>query len=379
MSVPAALADLQRRVLDIAGGQAAQVAGNKVDPAQYFSALRFTAALARRAASHDDLADNPLLPPTAAEEFADDQYVRQQKKRGGADVQLSRCPLSAPQAAAVLALADQVPSTPDARSCRAALAPWMERAAVLRRAEHKPEPLRLVTLPPCLEPLVRAAAPRKSRVAGALAARAAFPTRMTARHLPQLVDETDYTQVLATHLPGTAPLTGRRVGALALARIAGATSWQEAAADLGMDPREGERSANVVVQRINDPDAFWQAVEELAFRAEQRGLVDYAARRRSLAGLTAVPYVVLFPVCRQVGRDVTFQRRRNAAAWVWQHLTGGDGYEAPAYAPELWPGTSTKSVRAGWRRFAAWIPDPVAQQLVDFGRSLLDGEASRTS
>ena len=90
-----------------------------------------------------------------------------------------------------------------------------------------------------------------------------------------------------------------------------------------------------------------------------------------LAALTAVPHAVLYPVCRPLEHDVTLQRRRHAAAWVWQHVTGGDVREAPAYAAELWPQASTESVREGWRRFDAWIPAPVTACLTSFGHSLL--------
>ncbi|MEU9426263.1 TniQ family protein [Streptomyces sp. NPDC048342] len=375
--VPAALAALQQRVLDIADGRAsARVAGVSVAPAEFFAALRFTAALVRLVATADDLAACTALPGDAAERFAADQHGRQQASRGGAGTQLRASPPGAAHAAAVLALTEPALFAPDRHTCQEVLSAWMGRAVARRRTPGKSDPLRVVPRPACLEPLVRAAAPPSSRIAGALAVRPAARPSFTTAHLPHLVDADDYTELLAAHLPGTAPVSGRRLAALALARIAGAASWQQAAADLAMDPLKAARATNTLVQRITDPDAFWRATEQSGVRLHERGLVDYAARRRKLAGLTAVPHAVLYPVCRPLEHDVTLQRRRHAAAWVWQHFTAGDVREAPAYGPGLWTTATTESVREGWRRFAAWIPDTVAAQLTAFGRDLLDPDAT---
>lgn len=332
--VPAGLAVLQQRVLDIADGRAApRVAGLAVAPAEFFAALRFTAALVRLVATADDLSVCTVLPGGAAEGFAADQYGREQASRGGAGAQLRASPPSAAHAAALLALTESALFAPDRHSCQQVLSDWMGRAVARRRSPGKSDPLRVVPRPACLKPLVRAAVPPSSRIAGVLTVRPAAWPLFTMAHLPHLIDADDYTQLLAAHLPGTAPVSGRRLAALALARIAGAVSWQQAAADLAMDPLKAARATNTLVQRITDPDAFWRATEQIGVRLRERGLVDYAARRRNLASLTTVPHAVLYPVCRPLEYDVTLQRRRHSAAWTWQHFTGGDVREAPAYAP----------------------------------------------
>ncbi|MFD0064151.1 TniQ family protein [Streptomyces sp. NPDC056690] len=370
--VPAALAALQQRVLDIADGRTVpRVAGRTVAAAEFFAALRFTTAVARLVATDDDLAACSFLPDEAAEAFTAEQHARQRAPRGGAGTQMGAIPPAAAHAAAVLALTEPMLLGPDQRSSSDLLSEWIGRSVARRRTPGKGDPLRAVPRPACLEPLVRAAAPPATRVAGALAARPALAVAFTADHLPHLVDADDYTDLLAQHLPGTAPASGRRLAALCLARLAGAPSWKQAADDLAMDPIKAARAANTLVQRITDPNAFWDSVEQLARRHHRRGLVDYGARRQALATLTAVPHAVLYPVCRPLDHDVTLQRRRHAAAWVWQHFTGGDVREAPACAPRLWPSASTESVREGWRRFAAWVPDTAAAQLTTYGHSLL--------
>ncbi|MFJ8097552.1 TniQ family protein [Streptomyces griseofuscus] len=375
--VPDALAGLQQRILAVADGAGGQVAGETVEPAEFFAALRFTTAVIRLVASADDLASCSDLSESEglAESFLADLWVREQARRGGAGTQLRASPASAAHAASVLALSAPVLFADDREAAGQVLADWTRRAASLRRDPGKSDPLRPLSPPACLDALVRAAQPPSSRVAGALALRPAPAVRITGRHLPHLVDAGDYSDLIASHLPGTAQASGRRLAALALARLAGAASWQRAAGDVDMSPLPAARVANTLVQRISDPQAFWSDIERLAARLQARGLVDYADRRAMLEPLTAVPHAVLYPVCRPLEHDVTLQRRRHAAAWVWQHFTGGDVREAPAYAPQLWPQAGTASVREGWRRFTAWIPAPVTACLTVFGHSLLDHDA----
>src|SRR5204863_15808 len=57
------------------------------------------------------------------------------------------------------------------------------------------------------------------------------------RHLPHLVDAGDYAALVAGYLPRTAVPAGRRMTALALARLAGATSWRTAVEAMGMAAR----------------------------------------------------------------------------------------------------------------------------------------------
>ncbi|MFJ9900359.1 TniQ family protein [Streptomyces sp. NPDC091280] len=374
--VPAELADLQQRILDIADGGPARVAGSPVTAAEFFAALRFTAAVVRLVATTDEIDACATLPDTAAAAFTADQQERERASRGGAGSQLQASPPSAAHAAAVLALSAPALLAPDPGTCQSFLAPWMDRAVALRRTPGKSDPLRPIPRPVCLDPLLRAAALPASRVAGVLARRPQSLPSFTADHLPHLADADDYTELLARHLPGTAATSGRRLAALALARLAGAVSWQQAATELAMDPAKAARVTNTLVQRISDAGAFWQDIERLGARTVERSLTDYAARRRMLAALTTVPHAVLFEVCHPLGHDVTVQRRRHAAAWIWQYFTGGDVREAPAYAPDLWIPASRSSVREGGRRFATWLPEAVARRLTAYGQALLDSPTS---
>ncbi|MEV4501885.1 TniQ family protein [Streptomyces klenkii] len=371
--VPIELASLQQRVLAVANGLPGPVAGQDVAPAEFFAALRFAVGLARLASTDQDLNGCPALPYEAAEAFAADQRGRRSAHQGGAGSLLQTNPPSAEHAATVLVLADRVLSTADERACQEVLALWLERAAELRRSSRTThDPLRRIPRPACLEAAVRAATPRVFRITSALSATAPAPARrLTPDYLPRVVPAADYADLIAHHLTGTTAASGRRFAALALARLAGASTWQQAAADLARNPQKTAHVASVLVSRIPAPDAFWKAIEQLAVRTEQRGPINYEARRCDLAGLTDVPGAVLRDPRQPLKHIATMQRRRHAAAWVWERLTCGDIREAPAYAAELWPTTNAASVREGRRAFALWIPDPVAHALTAFGHTLI--------
>ncbi|SFD01585.1 TniQ protein [Streptomyces aidingensis] len=373
VAVPDALVEAQRGALRAADGKPRPVAGQAVDAAEWFGWLRFACALVRFAAPAQDTPALAGLTDQVTAAFAAYQQRQEpgvQEDRGGLRTRVQQSPPTAAHAAALLAITQPLLVSPTVSKVSQWLGSWLDAAGQVRQANpYKTDPLRLVPRPERLETLIAPLRSSPYRVSGALRARPGLAGVRPA-NIPHLLDHGDYQDLIASHLPGTAPLTGRRLAALALARLTGAGSWAEAAAVLGMDAAVAARIYGAVVKRVPGPDAFWDAVREAGARMRSRGLVDYAARRAALANLTEVPHAVLFPVCHRLGRPVTPQRRRHAAAWLWQHLTSGDIREAPAYASN-WPGATTASIRDGARRFAAWIPTSVAQALTAWGDHLL--------
>ncbi|MCC3773618.1 TniQ family protein [Streptomyces sp. UNOB3_S3] len=365
VAVPQSLAELQRKVLAVAEGGTAWVAGERAAGSDWFTALRFLTALARIAVEDNDLRDIPCL---LSEAFEDDVRRRRAHRQGGGATRLGAMPANAAVAAAFLSLSAPILDAPTTEDARSRLTPWAERLATVRRKSGGTDPLRSTPRPAFLGQLLTSVSPRPSRVAGAIPR--GVRHRLGAQHIPHLADVDDYRSVIAIHLPGTADVSGRRLTSLALARLGGTASWAEAAAALGMDPVKAGRAANTLVQRITDPDAFWAAVTCVADRMHERGLVNYADRREAFAVLREVPHHVLFPVFRPLGWDVTWQRLRHAAAWVWQHFTGGDVHDAPAYE-HPWDGTSRESVREGWRRFRDRLPVEAADALAAWGAARL--------
>ncbi|WKK21912.1 TniQ family protein [Streptomyces olivoreticuli] len=87
--VPEEAARLQQRVLSVAEGGPARIAGTAVSAGAYFAAIRWLAALARLVADEEDLA---VLPGVAADAFAREIRRREHALRGGAGSKLAAIP-----------------------------------------------------------------------------------------------------------------------------------------------------------------------------------------------------------------------------------------------------------------------------------------------
>jgi len=254
------------------------------------------------------------------------------------------------------------------------LAP-LAAAAALRRRQARHDPLRTLTRPAPLDGLLHTVTPPASRVVGAIPRPRTTDGRVAwqIRHLPHLVDADDYAALVAGYLPRTAAPTGRRMTALALARMAGAASWRKATEAMGMAARWASLDT-YLSRRITDAAGFWAAVSAVGQRLTARGLVDYAARRAALAGLLEVSHAVLFAACHPLGFPVTQARCRHAAAWVWEQFTGGDVREAPALT-EL-GAAAAESTREVHRRFVRWLPAPLADALRRWAGGYLAAQAA---
>jgi hypothetical protein len=225
-------------------------------------------------------------------------------------------------------------------------------------------------LPEPLGQLLAKVTPSRHRLVGA---QVRFQPRQAAwglRHIPHLVDQDDYVELVFPHLPRTSKLEGRRVAALALARMGGAPTWNEAAQRLGMDRTDVRALCDQAAKRIADPDAFWTGVLGLGARLAERGLIDFAARRATMAGLLDVPASALADAACRSRLPVTPARRRLAAAWLWTNVTSGDYRDAPALN-QAWTAATTASRRTSYQRFAGALPPEWAQALTDHATRLL--------
>ncbi|MEV4921628.1 TniQ family protein [Streptomyces roseoverticillatus] len=366
------LADWQAQLLAVADGSPVQLAGRTVTGREWFTALEGLSALVRFAAPACPLADSLSIPEVARRALAADQEAGR-RRTGGAPAALRTMPTGPALTLAVLTAVEPILTAADDDGLDAALSPWA-RAAATRRRTLDHNVLRDFALHGPLGEALERVAPHASRVASVARPAPSLAT-LTVRRVPQLMDEHDYRDLIAEHLPGTAEHSGRRLAALALARLAGATSWPQDDRELQVDPERADRVADVLVGRIADLEAFWRAITQAGERLLARSPVDYAHRRAALAHLREVPHPVLFALYRPLGLPVTRRRRQLAAIWLWSHLTSGDFKDAPGWVAD--ERASTASLTEVYRRFRRALPDPVAEGLTAYGTALITpkGEA----
>ncbi|WP_199514916.1 TniQ family protein [Nucisporomicrobium flavum] len=343
VAVPELVVLAQQTFLDLASGTSQGWSGQSVPTRFWATAMRWLTALVRFTTTPEDV--HALVPTMSqvSQAFADEQTARANAP-AGMSARLTTMPATAAAAVAILVSVHEVLCAANPDAAREALAPLTYRW-VRRRRQIRHDPLRGVPCPQAIAAAVRPVTPGASRIAGAVPATTA---PFTYRNIPHLISAEDYQELLAAQLPGVAARLGRQLGAVAIARLCGARSWMHAGSAIEADPSITARLADRAVRRVADPNAFWAAIEQIAARMASRELIDYAARRSALNEQFKVPHTVVALVGPP---PVTLPRRVHAAAWVWQHLTGGDAGQAPAYQSTP---IQAESAREGYRKFLRW-------------------------
>jgi len=373
LPVPEALVAIQQRVLAIADGTPAQLAGQPVTGADWFAALRFIAALARLVVHDDELAPLPGAAAHALAAVRDARHAGREKFAHGGVPDPGMGPATAAEAAAVLALAAPVVDAPDRNSGPPYLATWASRLAADRVAGYyKLDPLRHLQRPMVMDEMLAVTVPQKRRHSSTHASNSAFT--LDFRHIPQRIGVDDYQDLMAVHLPGVRAFNGRRIVSLALARRAGARTWTRALYVLGL-PAASRTTYRRLDQRTLDP-AFREATKALAARMITRGPIDYEARRAALSTLREVPGRVLLPILKLAGLQLTWQRQRHAAGWLWEHLTGGEARDAPTYAEDF-NGVKEASIAFARGRFHAELSEEADSALLSWGTQWLTANGIR--
>jgi len=379
--VPQWLVEVQDSYLRAADGAMLMLGDRRLSAVEWFACLRAVVAMTRAAATHLSLPPDVGLPDGARQAFLADATASWRQSPG--TISAGSRPRTAGLTAALLAFAHSVVLAQDGTGLVEAIRPIAEALAVARTQRRQRgngnSLLRGVFIPAPIEQARLLAVPRRVGVVAHLAPFVQSPAGRLVLlqycHIPHVVAEPDYQELIAGFLPGTLPRTGRRYAALALARLCGASSWKDAVSALGIPPQRARALGGFASFRVGDPTAFWQAVAVLAARLERCGPVDYEARRRLLVNLVVVPPLVWRQVCGG-GVVATRQRARNAAGWLWTELTGGYWEDAPALQEADWP-----SRPAAWpslyRRFARTIPAALAAGLLELGTEMVRSSTAR--
>jgi hypothetical protein len=219
-------------------------------------------------------------------------------------------------------------------------------------------------------PIAATRALARARLVRAEAAPAS-PFGFEPRHVPQLLPEDLYGPVLRGLCAGLPDHVGRTHAALCLARFAGAASWREAGAAIGLDEARARAvvaNAEPALAEAGARERFWTELGVLAARYGTRDLVDYAARRRLLAALVIPPADwERLEAEAGVPRRRGDTRRLNASAWLWAELTLQPWQDAPAFG-----GRAAETRRKLYARFVARLLPQLRGPLLAYGATLLE-------
>jgi hypothetical protein len=389
----------QLAYLDAANGRPRPVAGRRVDAAEWGWAFRILCGLVRFVGQ---TIEPPAVVPTAAAQALVDDARRRSGRSWRRLPGYRTKPRSALLATALLAFAGRVLAAGSDDELVEAMRPF-GAAVVAGPGAAGCTSLWRWRMPPFVNMAVRAVFPapmaRWSRVGGHVplpagvdrsAARTPRPGRTAAassrpglggclefRHLPRLVADVDYQELIEPWLRTPPGLSGRRYAALALARLCGARTWPQAGVALGWADGRASAVAEYVCEFVVDPAGFWQAVTTLAGRLQERGPIDYDRRRRSLSTLISIDRAVWAPVFAQHRGRLMPAGCRAAAVWLWTTMTCGERGDAPALADPGWSAVCLKSRLRSCRNLSVWLPDALADDLLRFGQTLLESHGAR--
>lgn len=360
--VSPALVRAQVEALKVAAGTHATIAGVVVMPHEWFAAVKFLAALMRYSGTAFELPSNADPRDGADMAAVVDDYNATRSRTRLQSGSLRAIPRTASVAAGVLIAASYALTTEDPEMSAEVLRPAVRAAAALRRNRRSINVMGRIPAPPPLASICSHLDTPGARVAGRITVPIGSGGLLFC-HVPHLLDDTDYHLLIPPHLPHTAPISGRRFSALALARLIGARSWPDAAAQLDMNRLYAQRVSDTLVRRIQDPDAFWEVIGAVYQLMSQRPRIDYRHRRRALEVLYTIPAELMREACNGTEVLITEPRCTHAATWVWQQLTQGDMREAPAYQQQL-KRLAPASAREGYRRFCRWLPALAGRRLL---------------
>lgn len=157
------------------------------------------------------------------------------------------------------------------------------------------------------------------------------------RNVPQLAWRGVYRQVTAGLLDGGWELYRRRFVSVSLARWLSPelSSFPKAAAALGLPPK-AVATCNTLSSRLRQEglgEDYAQRLADAIKALESQGeLIDYADRRRALSGLellAADDWEWVLATAPAAEPTIVEPWHREATAWLWVMLTGGDFNAAP--------------------------------------------------
>jgi len=370
-------------------GAPVAIAGTPVATLEYFADVRALCALLLFGCREDMFLDGPPSARLAVAMYTAARDAKAEARRAveqeGGDVRRgprTRYFRTTPRCAALLAAivppAVALLAAPSPGAFARGLKPYVAAAERRGRAHAMNlatdfgfSPRLRAAFGQCLAPSVTftCRAGLHARAAHTLQRRYAF----TPAQVPQLFWPDLYASRFAEFFPGRTSDYVRRYCSMALVKLCGAYTWNEAARLLDLHGVNGAGCANGMVDALQhggQADAFAARLHEVAHWLEESTLrIDFRARRQALRTFREIPWYEWKDRCVRAGLHpgMLGGRNRYGAAWLWCHLTSGDHRFAPALQ-----GGRMVSVREVYRRFLKVELPKYQTLLTDDAARLLD-------
>jgi TniQ len=337
------LLEAQAWVLSVLRKKEGTLLGEPVPSLTVFNHLRSLVALLLHVAQPDDLG---VLPPSVLAAFADHAVERnlirvRERGRGTSIHPYKAPPKTLRLTAAVLPLATELLRTDTLEELDLQLRPILCCAQELKGSQVRQLADYFHIEGPLLDAFERGLEGTLSfdRRLGRRALGGNVRTYMfSPAEVPQLLWADEYQAHFASNFSGSRmdPSFARRVCSMALVRLSGPYTWAQAADALSLPASHATGAANSAVGLLaagGHDAAFRDALHALARQLSLRpDRVNYRVRRERLATLSTLSLEDWQAVAGRAGLLglKAEARRRNAAAWVWAEVTGGDARLSPA-------------------------------------------------
>ena len=329
-------------LLDALSSNTVSMLGRRADPRLFLAEIRHLATLLLHLLSQPD---GPAFRGWANEVHAE-AVGRTTDLRG------PRWGISPPQSSVirghVLAEADDILRQTSIDDAAARLVPWL---GLIAEVGNGPSVwlVNRTTRTPTMERLINTAVSQRHHVGRRLnKIRGNELLRATA--IPQLIDADIYYEFFDEMLGGY-EWTGRLYVSLCMVRaVAAVANWSDAAAQIGLDPTIGTRTARASSARLRvSPQAFTEAVDSATHLLPRSR--NFRTREARVRALTRNPDNWFEP-----WRTTMSPARRHtslpyAITWMWCEVAQGLLDVSPA-----WPGPPAHRIKASYRVFRDSLP-----------------------
>ncbi|MUL74490.1 TniQ family protein [Mycolicibacterium sp. CBMA 226] len=340
-------------ILDATAGRPTEMLGDEADPRRYLAELRNLATLLVH------LAARPGYPAHAPWVQLLREEAQQRDTAAHGPTWHVRPPHSPLVRGHILAEAHHILTQPAFEAASAAAKPWFDPISGVPGGPRNWLSTRTVRSP-LTQRIINVAIAERSHVGRRLTATTKTYT-LRPQSIPQMIDADIYAATFAAML-GTFEWTGRLYVSLCIVRaVTSATTWADAAAQIGVAPDVAVRNAAAAqVQMRVTPTTFADAVDAVirTLPAER----DFRRRESAIKSMASRPAEWVETWCKSTVPARRLATVPHAITWMWCEVAQAVLDTSPA-----WPGGPNNDQKRNYRKFRDRLPQPAQRDLRALG------------